>query len=322
MRHLREKLERDSRNPELHPHRTQRRVPLPRQVNPLRTVGGRLALALLVVVGGALAIVYLIVVPSYRSSLVDSRLKDLRHTRRSRSRRSRETLRARSSRARPGSRTRRCRRLRGRASSCSAPRRSSSRWPTRTAGRRATSSTTPWLGAPPALDGVVSAAVTRDGSTYAEAAVSLKGGAVLLVATPLHDDLESVAVVQVAGARRREPRHRLRDRARLRACDAVRPPHQAARGRSGADRRRAVRRAGRRRCTRRARPAGPGVRPDAPAPRLARPRAWRVHRQRLPRAADAALLARRLPRAARRRRASMPRPGRSSSPRCGGRCSG
>ena len=48
-------------------------------MNPLRTVGGRLALALLVVVGGSLAIVYLIVVPLYRSSLVDSRLKDLRH---------------------------------------------------------------------------------------------------------------------------------------------------------------------------------------------------------------------------------------------------
>ena len=43
--------------------------------------------------------------------------------------------------------------------------------------------------------GVVSAAVTRDGSTYAEAAVSLKGP-VLLVATPLHDDLASVAVVR------------------------------------------------------------------------------------------------------------------------------
>ena len=48
-------------------------------MNPLRTVGGRLALALLVVVGGALAIVYLIVVPSYQSSLVNTRLKDLRH---------------------------------------------------------------------------------------------------------------------------------------------------------------------------------------------------------------------------------------------------
>ena len=49
-------------------------------MNPFRTVGGRLALALLVVVGGALGIVYVLVVPLYRSSLVDARLGDLRHT--------------------------------------------------------------------------------------------------------------------------------------------------------------------------------------------------------------------------------------------------
>jgi signal transduction histidine kinase len=46
-------------------------------VNPLRGVGGKLALALLVVVAGALAIVYVVVVPSYESSLVDARLKGL-----------------------------------------------------------------------------------------------------------------------------------------------------------------------------------------------------------------------------------------------------
>ena len=49
-------------------------------MNPLRSVGGRLALALLVVVGGALAIVYFIVVPSYQSSLIDARLHGLRGT--------------------------------------------------------------------------------------------------------------------------------------------------------------------------------------------------------------------------------------------------
>ena len=38
-------------------------------MSPLRSVGARLALALLLVVVGVLAIVYLIVVPSYRSSL-------------------------------------------------------------------------------------------------------------------------------------------------------------------------------------------------------------------------------------------------------------
>jgi signal transduction histidine kinase len=46
-------------------------------VSPLSSVGGRLALALLLVVTGALTIVYLIVVPSYRQSLVDARLNTL-----------------------------------------------------------------------------------------------------------------------------------------------------------------------------------------------------------------------------------------------------
>ena len=66
VRHLREKLERDSRAPELILTVRSVGLPLPRRVNPFRRVGGRLALALLVVVAGALAIVYLIVVPSYR----------------------------------------------------------------------------------------------------------------------------------------------------------------------------------------------------------------------------------------------------------------
>jgi signal transduction histidine kinase len=46
-------------------------------LSPLRGVGGRLALALLVVVAGVLAIVYLIVVPSYRNSLENTELKSL-----------------------------------------------------------------------------------------------------------------------------------------------------------------------------------------------------------------------------------------------------
>jgi signal transduction histidine kinase len=46
-------------------------------VSPFRGVGGRLALALLVVVVGVLAIVYLIVVPSYRSSLTNNELRSL-----------------------------------------------------------------------------------------------------------------------------------------------------------------------------------------------------------------------------------------------------
>jgi two-component system, OmpR family, sensor kinase len=46
-------------------------------MSPLRGVGGRLALALLVVVAGVLAIVYLIVVPSYRRSLENQELRSL-----------------------------------------------------------------------------------------------------------------------------------------------------------------------------------------------------------------------------------------------------
>jgi signal transduction histidine kinase len=46
-------------------------------VNPIRSVRGRLALALLVVVAGALAIVYVVVVTTYKSSLIDQRLNRL-----------------------------------------------------------------------------------------------------------------------------------------------------------------------------------------------------------------------------------------------------
>ena len=64
VRHLREKLEADPRTPEY--ILTVRGVGyrFRERVNPLRSVGGRLALALLLVVAGALAIVYLVVVPS------------------------------------------------------------------------------------------------------------------------------------------------------------------------------------------------------------------------------------------------------------------
>jgi two-component system OmpR family sensor kinase len=49
----------------------------------LRSVGGKLALALLVVVAGVLTIVYLIVVPSYRSSLATTELDSLEFSMRS-----------------------------------------------------------------------------------------------------------------------------------------------------------------------------------------------------------------------------------------------
>ena len=167
-------------------------------MSPLRTVGGRLALALLVVVGGTLAIVYLIVVPAYQSSLVDSRLKDLRSTL---------------------------------ALIASKPRSSegevfpSNAWVEDEALPVAGGARVVVFGAPPFVEpvadsngttsldvehdpmarrasrttGVVSGSVERDGSQYAEAAVTVQGPsgpAELLVATPLHNDLESVEVVR------------------------------------------------------------------------------------------------------------------------------
>ncbi len=180
--------------PGVHPHRAQRRVPLPGPVNPLRTVGGRLALALLVVVGGALAIVYLIVVSSYRSSLVNTRLKDMSHT---------VALIAAKPRPAPGEVF------------------PSAEWiedealPVAGGARVAIFSAA--LGEPVAdsnggtsvdiehdplvrraerSQGIVSSAVDRDGSTYAEAAVALKGGSVLFVSSPLHSDLTSLSVVR------------------------------------------------------------------------------------------------------------------------------
>jgi signal transduction histidine kinase len=163
-------------------------------VNPLRSVGGRLALALLVVVGGALAIVYLIVVPSYQSSLVDSRLKDLRRTLQVVAAKPRNTA--------------------GEVFPSTA-------WIEDEALPSAGGARVVVFSAPPLLEpvadsnggtsldvehdpmvhrastasGVVSGTVNRDGSSYAEAAVSLHGP-VLLVASPLHNDLESVEVVR------------------------------------------------------------------------------------------------------------------------------
>jgi signal transduction histidine kinase len=163
-------------------------------VNPLRSVGGRLAIALLVVVGGALAIVYFIVVPSYQSSLIDARLHGLRHT---------LQVIAAKPRDAPGEVF------------------PSTAWiedealPAAGGARVVVFRPAPLL--EPVADsnggtsldvehdsmaaraagrtGIVSGPVERDGASYAEAAMSLHG-TVLLVATPLHGDLESVEVVR------------------------------------------------------------------------------------------------------------------------------
>ncbi len=47
-------------------------------VNPIRSVGARLSLALLLVVVGALTLVYLVVIPSLESHLLDSKTNQLR----------------------------------------------------------------------------------------------------------------------------------------------------------------------------------------------------------------------------------------------------
>jgi signal transduction histidine kinase len=48
------------------------------KVNPLRSVGARLSLALLLVVAGSLALVYVVVIPSLESRLIDSKVSQLK----------------------------------------------------------------------------------------------------------------------------------------------------------------------------------------------------------------------------------------------------
>ena len=50
---------------------------LPKPLNPLRSVGARLSLALVLIVAGSLAIVYMVVVPSLETQLIDSKISQL-----------------------------------------------------------------------------------------------------------------------------------------------------------------------------------------------------------------------------------------------------
>ena len=273
-------------------------------MNPLRTVGGRLALALLVVVGGALAIVYLIVVSSYRSSLVNTRLKDMSHT-------VAPDRREAAQRARRGVSERRVDRGRGARRSPAARRVAifsaaarSSPSPTRTAAPRVDIEHDPLVrradaqpgsrverGRPRRLDlrrGGRRAARRRSvllrldaRSTATSTSVSVVRRRVLLAAIAA----TVFAIVLGYGlATLFARRIRRLEAAAERIADGRfdEPVVDPAPGR--------------------ARPARARLRADAAAARLARPRPRRVHRQRLARAADAALLARRLPRAARHRR--------------------
>jgi signal transduction histidine kinase len=163
-------------------------------VNPLSSVGGRLALALLVVVGGALAIVYFIVVPSYQSSLINQRTRDLRHTLAAIAAKPRDTegevfpsaawIEDEALPVADGARV-----VIYRAAPLLEPVADSN------GGTSLDVEHDPMAKRAAARPGVVSGAVGRDGARYAEAATSLDG-TVLLVATPLHNDLESVEVVR------------------------------------------------------------------------------------------------------------------------------
>ena len=48
------------------------------KVNPIRSVGARLSLALLLVVAGSLTLVYIVVIPSLESRLIDNKINQLR----------------------------------------------------------------------------------------------------------------------------------------------------------------------------------------------------------------------------------------------------
>ena len=159
----------------------------------------------------------------------------------------------------------------------------------------------------------------RDGQRYAEVAVPVgRRGVVAALVAPLHDTLANVAARRAAPADRGRPRGAA-----------------ARRGRSATGARRSF--------TRRIAAAASGPPTASPTAQFdepvvdsggtssaqlartfermrqrlahARPRAPRVHRQRLARAADAAVLARRLPRAARPTRSSTRARAASSSPR-------
>ncbi len=268
-------------------------------MSPLRSVAGRLALALLIVVAGVLAIVYLIVVPSYRNSLEHTELNSLE-----------TAMRGTAIPNFPSELY-----LQQRFASSVAPRVNArvvvfdllSDTPTPL--EPAADSNLDGFAADVENDPVAFEAaqhqtlargtVMRHGQTFAEVAYPV-GDAVILLSAPLHDQLQAVSLVRsrvlVAGALA------LAFAVALGYAGASLFARRIRRLEAAADRIAAgnfdeavVRpRLGR------ARPARAHVRADAPAPGRPRPRARRVHRERLARAADAALLARRLPRAARR----------------------
>ena len=171
----------------------------------------------------------------------------------------------------------------------------------------------------PARRGSRAGIVTRHGEKYAEVAAPVRARSVVLLASPLRAQLQTVSVVRrrlliaggvstvfavlvgYAGASLFARRLRRLEQAaeRIAAGNFEEPVVDAGRDEVGQ-----LARGFERMRLRLSR---------------ARPRPRRVHRQRLARAANAALLAQRLPRAARGAGARRRRRGRSSSPRCASR---
>ena len=281
-------------------------------MNPLRSVGARLTLALALLVAGALGVVYAIVVPSLEHNL-DRR----------------QGHAASQGRAGRGAPAAGLDRIAGLAVHAGHPRHSANArivvYQVLTASPLSLTvfqdsnpvSSKDVQNDPVAQQAFVTGklatgTVSRNEARYAEAAMPLgrAGNYVMLLTAPLHDSLGNVDLVQrrvlVAGLLALVAALLLGYGAR----DGVRAADPAARAGGRADRGRRLRRAGRRERQRRARRARRRVRADACPARPARRRPARVHRERLARAQDTDLLARRVPRAARRRGAGRADPAR------------
>ena len=249
--------------PGVHPHRARRRVPLPRPVNPLRSVGARLALALLVVVAGALAIVYLIVVPSLEQPA--RRREALAARAQRRHRRELRTDRGRAGQDFLETRVGAARTRASSSSTASPPPRSpvaATRRRTTSTRRRATTRR---------------AARGADRASFSGGTVDARGRALRRGRRSPSPGRTVVLLVRRRSRRRCRPstsssggcssparsRSLVALGARLRRRLALRAPDPAARGAADRIAAGALRRAGRRRRPRRARPARARVRPDA-----------------------------------------------------------
>ena len=239
-------------------------------MSPFRSVGARLAFALLIVVAGVLAIVYLIVVPSYRSSLEANELRALERSLRSTA-------------------------IPNYPEASYLKQQFTEAWAPKVNARIVVydlQNTVPALLEPvadsasetdssdvendpvafEAIQGLTLArgTVSRGGQTYAEVAYPL-GGSVVLLSASMHDQLQVVSVVRrrvfIAGATAMVFAVLLG----YAGASAVRAADPPPRARRRPDRRRALRRACRRSRLGRGRPARPLLRADAPAPRAPRP---------------------------------------------------